>query len=860
MIAVTSRKSLFAPTALTGVIAALLAFTAIACAETYTGPIKEIPFAGFGRAVDKTSQADFCLFQTADECQDGKESADAGGFALSSGVAVAPNGDIYVSDMNNSRVQELTPTGEFVSVFGWEVDKTSKANICTAASGDVCGAGVEGSGGGQLRENVGITVDQTTGNVFVQDFLNKRVDEYTGTGEFVLTIGGEVDKTTKANVCTAASHDVCGAGVQGTGPGEFNFGEGGDTLAVGGAEDLLYVGDEYRVQEFDPATGAWKGEIPLAGISSEPFSNVAALTLDDSCTLHEPAPLTESTSPTCKEFDPGYGDIYLAYRTGGEITGVIHKFKPDGEEVKAGHFPLTLPSELAGAHMGVRALALAETGRLAVAEEEHFPGTSQGYRWFDSIYNASTGRFLSESSTTNPATGTPDAERGIAFGRNGDLYAATSGYRRYAEVREYKPVHIGELVAEPQECFSAAEVEPLAAAEVDTDVSLNCRLRGEVNPEEVPGTEAFFEWGRSPGLGTSTPTQAVCSSACDSTLHPVSALVEGVRPNESSFYYRVAGYDQNVAAPEAPLASEPLSFTTPVVPAWIGETHTEFANASSILLAGEVNPENAPTRYSYVYAPAKGCEEAEREREAAVQVQECPGATSSLVKEALAYGRIHTTLELSALQPATEYRYRMVSESNNTAKTETAAGRGAEASFTTTPAAAPTAQTGAPAEVALTSAVLAGSANPGGEPATYAFELGVHEGAGTRYGVLVSGPIPAATEPVGRTFAVSGLQPGTTYAYRIKVSAPGYGEAYGEPVLFTTPGLPSVLVVPSAPSLLAAPGAVLSSEATSTATTKHKSTTSAGKLANALEACRRKHNKHKRALCERRAHKKLGHR
>ena len=51
-------------------------------------------------------------------------------------------------------------------------------------------------------------------------------------------------------------------------------------LSVVQAKDLLYVGDEHRVQEFEAASGKWVGEIPLTSLSEEQESEVQALALD----------------------------------------------------------------------------------------------------------------------------------------------------------------------------------------------------------------------------------------------------------------------------------------------------------------------------------------------------------------------------------------------------------------------------------------------------------------------------------------------------------------------------------------------------------------------------------------------------
>jgi hypothetical protein len=862
-----------------GISATLTALTIATSvrAEIYTRPIKEILSSHIGSEVDKTKdetlgttpvEKDLCTVASHDECQAGFESSLSDGFAFPYGAAVAASGEVYVADANNNRVQVFSPTGAFVRMFGWEVNKTedetpgakqAEKNMCTAISGDTCKAGVPGGLAGQISSDPSIAIDHATGNVFVQDHDSRRVDEYKASGEFLLTMGAGVNQTedgtlgateAEKNVCTAISGDVCRAGVQntpeGSKPGAFSFpttGDG-DLLAVGGAQDLLYVGDEHRVQEFDLTSGEWKGEISLLSLSAEEFSSVGALALDNSCGLREPA-LTEATIPKCKEFDPGYGDLYLVYGPGGQST-TIRKFTSGGTEVKEGHYPLTPSPREANAVLHLDSLAIDSLGHLAVGEDEN--GNGAATVTFGSLYDAATGRLRTEF--VGPGIdrlGSADPFSGLAFSGEGDLYGVSdTGH----EVLSFIPVHVADLVVKPQVCVPASEVE--------TDVRLNCQLNGEVNPEEVSNTEVFFEWGRSPALGTRTPRQVLCTAVCGNALGSVNATVEGVRPNESSFFYRVAGYDQNVLSPERALFSEPGSFTTPLVAAWIGETHSQFVKASSVVLLGELNPENAPTRYAYQYATGRACEEAEQELEHAVQLNECLGVAESLTRESVAYGKIHTTAELPALQPATAYRYRMVATSHNTAKTETRESQGPEAQLTTAPAAQPQAQTGRVSAVGTTSATISGSVNPDGQPATYCFELGVYAGSQTQYGALTSGTVPVNTTPIGEAFGVSGLQPGTTYAYRIKISTPGFGEAYGSPVLFTTEGLPTVLAVPAPLGVLAMPEGVTFPQESPVGVVTPKKLTRAQQLARALKACKKKRGSKQRASCERSARKKYG--
>ena len=278
-------------------------------AHAATEPTKFVPSLRFGAKVDKTTGENICLVSEA-SCGGGEEGEEPGGFTYPESVAVAKNGNVYAADNVDHRIQEFTANGEFVLMFGWNVNKTkvkeagasqAARNVCTAAevkAGAECLSGEEGTGEG--TENAGemlkgisdVAVDQSTGDVYVLDRGYRRVDEFTENGEFILMIGGDVNKTNVAkagareaekNLCTAASNDVCEPGTSGAGHGVVEGEAGfGDLLAVGGPEGLLYVGDGARVQEFDTENGVkdgeWAGEISLSGLS--PAGSATAIAVD----------------------------------------------------------------------------------------------------------------------------------------------------------------------------------------------------------------------------------------------------------------------------------------------------------------------------------------------------------------------------------------------------------------------------------------------------------------------------------------------------------------------------------------------------------------------------------------------------
>jgi DNA-binding beta-propeller fold protein YncE len=83
-------------------------------------------------------------------------------FIEAQGIAVGPEGNIYVTDTQwNCRIQKFTPEGEFITSWGQY-----------------------GSEDGEFIAPWGIDID-TEGNVYVADMLNDRIQKFTSGGEFI---------------------------------------------------------------------------------------------------------------------------------------------------------------------------------------------------------------------------------------------------------------------------------------------------------------------------------------------------------------------------------------------------------------------------------------------------------------------------------------------------------------------------------------------------------------------------------------------------------------------------------------------------------------------------------------------------
>ncbi len=747
-------------------------------AQAATAPVKEILSSRIGGQVNQTTGGNICTTASKNTCRPATPGSQPGGFEYPEAVAVDSDlgslnyGDVYVADRGNNRVQELTASGEFVSMFGADVDKKG-GDVCTKAEENECQAGKDSEAPGQIEEGIpGIAVDPASGDIYVdEDQAGARVQKFTAAGGFVLEIGKKVNEKTKGNLCTQEEVEnvpgvKCKAPAPTDTPEPGAFMHAPEALAVGGPEDLLYVGEEHRVQEFE-ADGKYKGETPLTSISATPASQVQSIAVDKT------------------------GDVYLTYAIGGsdgvaETTNVIHEFDPDGSEINT----FTLPRNIGG-------IAIDPAGRLAVIE--HVPDE---YETIGSLYGVGAGALHLITQFQLPKGGV----KGIGFSSSDGLYvvgAETAGSNAAGEIWAYDPAPVGELLGAPGACAPGVEHE--------SDVTLDCLLNGDVDAWGVKDTRAWFQWGRTPSLGEKTePSVGVANVKNIGEEEPfvkVAAPIDGLRPNET-FYDRVAGEDENVLAPEL-LTSEPVSFTTPVVaPKAVGEPSASFETNSRAVLFGELNPENTDTTYEFQYG---ACE----------SLENCPGMLTTPVAESAVYGPVATTMEAAGLQPATTYRFRLLASNRNEVAGKQVGGEttGAEGTFRTAPAPVPVAVSGVASAVGVTSATVSGTVNPDGQPATYAFELGVYAGSKTRYGVVFLGSAGTGTVPVTETLGLSGLQPGTTYAYRIVVAS-GYGTETGAPVLFTTTGLPSVLALPAPLAQLAIPAIAFPVEAKAATTVK----------------------------------------
>ncbi len=187
----------------------------------------------------------------------GSPGTENGQFSSPRGMAVAPDGSLYVVDTGNSRIQHLSAQGDVLQVWGTKYDGEGSAPP------------------GQFKEPWDVAVG-TDGSVYVADTWNHRIQKFTANGEFVSSWGSGIiseptnllgffgprgittDSQGKVFITDTGNKRVVFFDAQGNPLGQF--GEGGSNQGqldepVGLAFDSggnLYVADTWnqRVQVF----------------------------------------------------------------------------------------------------------------------------------------------------------------------------------------------------------------------------------------------------------------------------------------------------------------------------------------------------------------------------------------------------------------------------------------------------------------------------------------------------------------------------------------------------------------------------------------------------------------------------------
>lgn len=201
----------------------------------------------------------FANFDGAFIGQFGTPGSGAGQMDAPSSIAIDKCGNLWITETNNDRVQKFNSKGEYLSGFG-----------------------SAGSGNGQFNDPEGIAID-SAGNIWVVDRGNNRVQKFNSSGTYLSQFGSE-----------------------GSGNGQFNSPSGIELDAAGN----LWITDtkNNRIQKFN-SSGTYLSQFGATGSGSallhSPEGNVG---IDSGGLIW----VSDTGLASCKAYKPN-GEFYGAY-------------------------------------------------------------------------------------------------------------------------------------------------------------------------------------------------------------------------------------------------------------------------------------------------------------------------------------------------------------------------------------------------------------------------------------------------------------------------------------------------------------------------------------------------------------------
>ncbi len=332
---------------------------------------------------------------------------------------------------------------------------------------------------------------------------------------------------------------------------------------------------------------------------------------------------------------------------------------------------------------------------------------------------------------------------------------------------------VGGLVFASASALAVAPETPELVVEQPVHAT-EATLHGVLNPKAIAPSEAgSYEFRYKKGSICTGESKAPIppGMALGIEQEPVSETLAGLTSNTE---YTVCLVVRNSELVPAETVSAPVVFTTAIPPETPIDLKAEPITATEATLRGVLNPKEAGDAgtYEFVY------------RLSETSPSECQGFGETATPAELSTGVTGepAEAEVTGLTPNTTYV--LCLRAHNEAGEESALSM--PVTFTTPPL-APSITSESSTVVGATEARLEAEINPGNAETAYHFEYGTAAGSYDVSVPVVGAHIPASLTPHNVSAVATGLQPGTTYHYRVVASNALPGEADGPDQMFTTP-------------------------------------------------------------------------
>jgi hypothetical protein len=410
--------------------------------------------------------------------------------------------------------------------------------------------GETGSLPGQFSAPSGVAVDQTTGDLYVGDAGNNRVEKFEANGTFLVSIDGTETPAKAFSAPTGVAVD------NSSNPFDANTGD-------------LYVLDRNNnvIDKFS-AAGTYVGQITATAAGS--FSELQGLAVDGNGNVwvsESSGEVAEFASNSANSFvtgwntNQGVGQGLAVNGSGSELYvvlggGNVARFSPGGGELG----PLE-PGPASGVAFDPG------SGQVFVDDRTHVAAYEASGNPLPPVFG----------------NGVLHEGQGLAFNDTvGQLFVAES-----------EGAHPGEgNRVETFAFINVADVTTGAATALGTE---GATLNGTVNPNATDA-HCSFEYGTGTSYGHTAPCEPEDVGSGESPV-PVHAAVTGLS-TLTAYHYRLV-----VTEPSGELFyGQDETLHTVAAPA-IEHEYTTKLSASEATLNAEINPNGEPTTYRFEYGP-----------------------------------------------------------------------------------------------------------------------------------------------------------------------------------------------------------------------------------------------------------------
>ena len=312
--------------------------------------------------------------------------------------------------------------------------------------------------------------------------------------------------------------------------------------------------------------------------------------------------------------------------------------------------------------------------------------------------------------------------------------------------------------------FATAPAVKDVVTEAATAVTRNgATLNGSFDPNGE-ATSYYFEYGLTESYGTTVPASPK-SGGSGSGNTPGTETIAGLTPG-TTYHFRIVAQNAVGTTP-----GQDLTFSTPPAVADVVTDPATEVDLDSAVLHGSFDPDGESTKYFFQYGTG-----GKFSNRAPAEAADGGAGTDP----------VDVSFELVGLSSGTTYQYRLVAE-NASGPTF-----GNAQTFSTPEL--PNIESVSFSNLGETVADLHARIDNHSEAATYRFEYGTTPAYGSSTPVP-DGTIPASADPQDVTVHLSGLQPATTYHFRVVAENKwGTRASANQTFSFTPPECPNALV------------------------------------------------------------------